>query len=129
MNINTNLALNECTGLNIEGYDSVREIFGSGGTIKSNKGDPELIIIVKFLSPTNISGIKLNGGMDSEKNPENMGLYVNNANLSFSDIDSCKPAELINLSEKIGKNIPLKIAKFRNVQTLAVNLFKIDSFE
>jgi hypothetical protein len=116
----SNLALNECAGLNIEGTDSVREIFGSGGTVKSNKGDPEIIIIVKFLSPVNISGIKFEGGMNKDTHPESASLYVNNNSLSFSDIDSIKPTEALMIADKLGKNIPLKIAKFRNVQTLAV---------
>jgi hypothetical protein len=123
ISLNSNLKLNECTGLNIEGNDAVREIFGSGGTVKSNQNDPELIIIVKFLSPVNISGIKFNGGMDNSKNPETVSLYVNNSSLSFSDLDGLKATETLIISDKIGKNIQLKIAKFRNVQTLAVSFY------
>jgi hypothetical protein len=128
--LNSNLALAECTGLNIEGSDSTREVFGNGGTVKSNAGDPELIVIAKFLSPVNISGIRISGGMDSSKNPETIALYVNNSSLSFSDLDGVKATETFNVSDKLGKNISLKVAKFRNVHTLAVNLSNnLDSCE
>ena len=39
--LNSFISLNECTGLNLEGFEAVKEVFGYGGTLKSNKGESE----------------------------------------------------------------------------------------
>ncbi len=123
--INTQISLKDSLALNSEGTGEVNNIFGYGGTVKSNKGDPELIITVKFLSNVNISGIKIESGMDDSKKPESMNLYVNNSNLAFSDIGNVKATETIDMSENIGKLIPLKVAKFRNVGTISVFIINL----
>ena len=118
--INSQILLKDSIALNTEGSGEVNNIFGYGGSVKSNKGDPELIITVKFISNVNISGIKIETGMDDTKKPEKMNLYVNNSNIAFSDIDNLKATETINIGNNIGKLIPLKVAKFRNVGTITV---------
>ena len=116
--INSLISLNECTGLNLEGWEAVREIFGYGGTLKSNKGDPEVIIIIKFRDNVNLSGIMIEGSMDKGQLPTKMELFVNNSTVDFSDIGSINPTE--SLKVESGKTQTLKIAKFRNVSNLSV---------
>lgn len=65
--VNNKISFNECTALNVEGGDSVREVFGFGGTVKSNKGDPDVLVFVKFKEGVNISGIRIEGPMDEGK--------------------------------------------------------------
>lgn len=120
--VNSYISSNECTALNVEGYESVKEVFGSGGTIKSNKGDPELIIYVKFKEKVNISGILIESSMDTEKRPAIVKIYANKTSLDFADVETEPATEVINInSSNIGKSIGLKIAKFRNISTLYVS--------
>jgi hypothetical protein len=123
--INEHLSLKDCVALNAEGDADIRTVFGCGGALRSNKDDPELIVLVKFLSNVNISGIKILGGMNPDFHPQQMQLFMNNSALSFSDIGNVKATEVINMSDNLGKTIPLKVAKFRNVSTLAVIFFLI----
>lgn len=116
--LNKFIAFNECSGLNLEGIQPVKEVFGYGGTIKSNKGDPEVLLMIKFNNNVNISGIMIEASMDKNKNPTRMELFVNNTSVDFSDIGSVNPTETMKVEN--GKMIPLKIAKFRNVSILTV---------
>jgi hypothetical protein len=120
------LSLKDCFALNAEGNADIRTVFGSGGVVKSNKDDPELIIIVKFLSNVNISGIKILGGMNQDFHPQNMQIFANNGSLSFSDIGTVKATEAFNMESNFAKTLPLKVAKFRNISTIAVIFAKID---
>ncbi len=121
--LNQQISLKDCIALNAEGTADISSVFGMGGSVRSNKDDPELIIVVKFLSNVNISGIKLQSCMNTDYNPQSMQIFVNNNSLSFSDIGSINPTEVINMNNNFGKTIPLKVAKFRNVSTLAVRLY------
>jgi hypothetical protein len=118
--INQHLSLKDCIALNAEGEADIRTVFGCGGAVRSNKDDPELIILVKFQSNVNISVRKILGGMNPDFHPQQMQVFVNNSALSFSDIGTVKATEVINMTDNLGKTIPLKVAKFRNVSTLAV---------
>jgi len=119
--INSLISMNDCTGLNIEGEEAVREIFGHGGTLKSNKGDPEVILIIKFRDNVNISGIRIEGSMNKSQLPSRMELFVNNNTVDFSDIGSINSTESLKVEN--GKTQSLKIAKFRNVSNLSVNIY------
>ena len=57
--LETYIQYDKCEGLNIEGYESIKEVFGFGGLVKSNKNDPEIIININFKEKINISGIML----------------------------------------------------------------------
>jgi hypothetical protein len=118
--INTLINYDKCTGLNITGTESVKEAFGFGGMIISNKGDPEIIIDINFRDNVNISGIMIESSMDSSKAPSAIQLFVNKNNLDFSDIGTVNPTESINLNGSLGKVVNLKVAKFRSVSSLVV---------
>jgi hypothetical protein len=120
--INSSISLNECTGLNIEGSSGlVKEVFGFGGTVKSNKGDPEIIITIKFKENVNISGILIEGSMEDSTHPTNIQLFANNSSLDFSDIGNVPSTESLKFEHS--KKLNLKIAKFRSVSTLTVKYF------
>ena len=121
--VNSLISFNECTGLNVAGTEAVKEAFGFGGTIISNKGDPEIILSVKFRDNVNLSGIMIESSMDGKKCPTSMQLFVNNPSLDFSDVGSIAPTESVNLEINLGKTVSLKIAKFRCVSTLVVYLY------
>jgi hypothetical protein len=118
--LNQHISYKDCVVLNAEGVSEVNAVLGMGGSLRSNKDDPELIIIVKFLSNVNISGIKLESSNNEDFNPQTMQLFVNNNAFSFSDVGTVKATEAYNMSNNFGKTLPLKVAKFRNVSTLAV---------
>ncbi len=125
--VNQYISLKDCVALNSEGGSELNAVLGMGGWIRSNRDDPEIILIVNFLSNVNISGIKLESTNNTDYNPQTMQLFVNNSSLSFSDIGSVKATEVIKMDNNFGKNIPLKVAKFRNVSTLAVIIINIRS--
>ncbi len=119
-NLNSQISFNNCTALNIEGTESVKEVFGFGGSLISNKGDPEVIIFVNFKDNVNISGIIIESGMDKSKAPVKMQLFANMESVDFGDIGNVSPTESFELNGKLGKNIALKIAKFKSVSKLYV---------
>jgi hypothetical protein len=115
------ISFDECSGLNIEGSDGVKSVFGMGGAVQSNKGDPELIVYVKFKENVNISGFKIETSMDKDKMPSLVKIFTNNISIDFSDAESLPATETIKIdSSNIGKNIPLKVAKFKSVSYLTV---------
>lgn len=118
--LNSLISFNESSGLNIAGTEHISETFGAGGTIKSNKGDPEIILHIKFKDNVNISGIMIEGSMNSDKNPTTMKLFANKTSLDFSDASTTASTETVDLKVNLGKVVTLKIAKFRNVSNLFV---------
>ena len=86
--LNSQISFNHCTGLNIAGTESIKEAFGFGGSIISNKGDPEVIIFIKFKDNVNLSGILIESSMDDSKVPTTMSLFANKESLDFGDVGS-----------------------------------------
>jgi len=113
------ISFGECSGLNIDGDSEVKGILGLGGRIQSNSGEPELILFIKFKEPVNISGIKIEC-FEKDFEPEQIQIFANKNNLDFGDIGSFPPTESLNLKNNLGKQMPLKIAKFRSVNQLTV---------
>ena len=63
----------------------------------------------------------IEGSMNKGQLPTRMELFVNNSNVDFSDIGSTNPTESLKVEN--GKTQSLKIAKFRNVSNLSVNIY------
>lgn len=113
---------NQCTALNVEGNGNVKGVFSGSTPVLSNKGDPELIIYVKFIERVSLTGIRIESGMERDAHPEIIQLYANNNNLDFGDIESITPSESIKVTNSnYGALMNLKIAKFKNIDQLAVN--------
>jgi hypothetical protein len=113
------ISFGECSGLNIDGDAEVKGILGLGGRIQSNSGDPELILFIKFKEPVNISGIQVEC-FDKEYAPTSIQLFSNLTNLDFGDIGNIPSTETLNLGNNLGKQLPLKVAKFRSVSNIIV---------
>jgi hypothetical protein len=119
--LNKKIALSSCEAINIEGSCSVRDVL-TGGYIRSNDKDPEILINIVFQENVNLNGLTIEAA-NKEKRPELLMIFINNPNLNIGDIESLKPTETIVLNESnIGKKISLKIAKFRNVSSLNVRI-------
>ena len=111
----------ECSGLNLEGDGEVSGLFGNGVPVKSNSGDPEIIINVKFKVKVNITHILIESSMDKNSAPEKVKIFTNSSNLDFADAEENPATETINLSEEnLGKKISVKIPKFKNVSELCL---------
>ena len=119
--LNNKISYGECNGLNIEGDGEVKQILGLGGRIQSNAGEPELLLYIKFKEPVNISGISLEC-FDKDFLPAQMNIFTNTISIDFGDIENITSTETINLSNNFGKQLPLKIAKFRSVSCLTVKI-------
>lgn len=116
------ISFNECSGLNIDGEADVKGILGLGGKIQSNESEPELILFIKFKEPVNISGVSIES-FEKNYEPEIMHIFANKTNLDFGDIENVPATETVTLKNNFGKIIALKVAKFRSISHLTVNLF------
>jgi hypothetical protein len=114
------ISFSECEGLNLEGDGQIKGVFGFGEPIKTNKDDPETLLNIKFKELVNISGILIEGGMNKEMNPSTMKVYSNQTALNISDVETLNPIEKFSMANLMGKIVPLKIAKFKNINTLHV---------
>ena len=119
--LNKRISLNNCEAINVEGTCSARDVL-SGGYIRSNNKDPEVLVNIVFLELVNLNGILIEGP-NKEKLPGVCRMYVNNPTIDIADIENLKAVEVLALSDtNIGKKIALKIAKFKNVSSLNVKL-------
>lgn len=116
--INNLIEFGKCEALNTENPDDLKSIFGSGGLIKSNKGDPEVIITIHFKEKVNITGLLIDSFSDKSK-PTDVQLFSNKVNIGFSDIGSIPSTETIS-SYLVGKQYPLKIAKYRGIDMMTI---------
>lgn len=118
--LNSSISLSACTGLNIIGDQNVQGIFGGGTPIISNEGDPEIIIIVKFKEKVSLTHILIESGMDTKKSPAKVKLFAGIEDLDFSDADSVPATESFNLNGNLGKQISVRIPKYRNLSEISV---------
>lgn len=115
--INNVIEFGKCEALNSENNESLKYLF-SGGSIKSNKGDPEMILSITFKEKVSLTCILLESS-NKDNVPSCIKLYANKSNLDFGDIDSVPFTEELKKYTS-GKQYPLKIAKFRNLDTLSI---------
>ena len=130
------ISYSECSGLNIEGDGDVSGLFGNGNPVKSNEGDPEIIINIKFKVKVNITHILIESSkIDENSFPEKVKIFTNCSNLDFADAEENSGTETFNLNnENLGKKISVKIPKFKNISELCLffvnedaNYIKINS--
>ena len=119
IDLNNYIEKNKCTGLNVDGDSNVGGLFGGGVPVKSFEEGPELIINVFFNEKVNISHFLFETGMNKKNAPDFVKIFSQNGNLDFSDAEDLKGTEEINLDNNFGKQIPLKIAKFTNVDNVS----------
>lgn len=110
--------------LNVQGNFSLRESFGCGGSIKSNEGDPEILLHIIFKQKISIVGICIESN-DNSLAPKQIQMFSGKSNIDFSDIGSVNPTEILDFID--GKTIPLKKAKYKNIDGLSVFLSNEDA--
>ena len=133
VSLNNYIEFGKCEALNTQGNFGLKETFGYGGTMKSNEGDPEIIVKITFKEKLSCTGIMIEG-LDGETCPKKLKIFSGNFNIDFSDLDSIKATE--ELTVVSGKIISLKLAKYRNIDCLALflsneeaDLLKINSIQ
>ncbi|KAL8109996.1 hypothetical protein AgCh_025925 [Apium graveolens] len=65
----------------------------SEGHLKSNEGDPELIVFIPFTSDVKIKSISIIGGSDGTS-PSKMRAFINRDGIDFSDAQSMQPVQV-----------------------------------
>ena len=118
--LNQLISFNECSGLNIDGDGSVKEILSSTGVVKSIEGDPQLLFTIKFRQNVNINFIQIESGMNKENIPEHVKIFVGKDDIDFDFAMDSKPTEKFDLVNNIGKQLKVNIPKFRNVNTMTI---------
>ena len=119
----------ESTGLNIEGNNDISGILkGVESPIKSNKGEPEILIYVKFSHLVNMTKILIDSKPKEEENkPDILKLFSNSSNMDFSDAETNSPTEVVKLEGKFNTKISLNAAKFRKLSELVLYFTKEES--
>lgn len=110
--------------LNVQGNFSLRESFGCGGSIKSNEGDPEILLHIIFKQKVSIVGICIESNENSFA-PKQIQMFAGKNNIDFSDIGSVNPTEILDFTS--GKTISLKKAKYKNIDSLSIFLSNEDA--
>lgn len=118
--LNSSISLSACSGLNIIGDQNVQGIFGGGSPVISEEGDPDIIIIVKFKEKVSLTHILIEGGMDKDKFPAKVKLFAGIDDLDFSDADSVPATETFDLNGNLGKQLSVRIPKYRNLSEISV---------
>ena len=118
VSINELIEFGKCEALNAQNSDDIKSVFGFGGCIKSNKDEPEIIISITFREKVNIVGLMIETFGDDTK-PSDVQLFSNKTNIGFSDIGVVPATESIT-SFSVGKQYPLKLAKYRGIDTLTL---------
>ena len=117
VSINSIIEFGKCEALNAQNNEDIKSVF-CGGSIKSNKGDPEMILTITFKEKVCITCILLESS-NNDNSPTSIKLYANKSNLDFGDVGTIASTEDLK-GYVSGKQYPLKIAKYRNLDTLAI---------
>ena len=121
-----NIKVDSAACLNINpDSPSVDQIFIAGDRIMQSDSDEQMIVHIPFKSHVKVKSICVRAtAVDNDKSsgPREVRLYVNHPHLSFQDVDSVKPAQIIYLSQEDleGKPIELKFVRFTKVFHIAV---------
>lgn len=118
VSINNQIEFGKCEALNAQNPDDIKSIFGFGGVIKSNKGEPELIISITFKEKVSLTGIMIEA-FNENSQPSEIQLFSNKNNVGFSDIGVIPPTEAFS-SFSCGKGYNLKLAKYRGIDSLVL---------
>lgn len=118
VSVNSLIEFGKCEALNSQSPETVKEAFGFGGSIKSNKDDPEIIVVVTFKEKVSLTGLLIESYNDGNQ-PNTVQLFPNKTSISFSDIGVVPSTETFK-NYTSGKQYPLKIAKYRNIDTLVL---------
>lgn len=123
------IEVDKVTALNELSVGSCRDIFRpyeerlrEDKVCRSQEGDPELMVFVRFSSPCTISSLSIIGG-ENGTSPSRVNLYVNDDTLDFSSIDDKEPVQSLDLVEDYCGTVEysLKVSRFQNVSLLVMH--------
>mmetsp|Transcript_16370 Transcript_16370/g.18199 ORF Transcript_16370/g.18199 Transcript_16370/m.18199 type:complete len:232 (+) Transcript_16370:25-720(+) len=115
------IKMDESECLNEDSDETFKKMIEKRKCLLKSDCDEQLLIKLPFSVPVNISKISAIGPEDSR--PLNVQLFVNKPNLTFDDVENCKPSQSLVLGEEKEHN--LNVAKFKNVQQITI--FVVDN--
>ncbi|KAJ1606497.1 hypothetical protein OJ253_2723 [Cryptosporidium canis] len=116
-------ALNELTVGSCRGvFRPYEERLSEDKVCRSQDGDPELIVYVRFSSPCALSSLSIIGG-EHGRSPSRVNLYMNDESLDFSSIQDKQPVQSLDLVEDYCGTVdyPIKRSRFQNVNLLVMH--------
>ena len=124
--LNNNLALDQCTELNVDDPDTLKGVLSLKSSIKSCGDDPQILVIIIFNQNVNITHIQIDSGKNKEIIPSNVKLFTGRSDLDFDDVQEMKPSENFELLKNIGKLMKVNIPIFKNVNTITVRIYSFN---
>jgi len=121
-NLNGAIDFSRSQALNSVG-DTIKEAFCYGQYLESNKGDPEIMLLLNFEERVSLTGFSIDP-INPDSSPKEVILFSGKNNLDFSDIDNLTPTEKLTLKD--GKIVSLKLAKYKNIDSLTIFLKNSD---
>ena len=116
----------ETFGLNIDGKFPFSNLFiGDAKLMTRSDADEQLLLHIAFNEAVSLQGIKFIAGEGKEAEaPRTVKMYVNRVSVSFGDVDSLPPTQVLELSEadvnNDGKLTPLKQVLFNRTSSLTI---------
>jgi hypothetical protein len=132
IDVNKVAALNNDTKTYIKSLlsSSSPSITSSTGILLSDESvDEQLIMIIPFHENVKIKSIRLyaneSQSNDTQSAPKKIRIYANQPNVTFTDVDHTSATQEFSLTEAQvynGVDLPLKLVKFNNIQSIAIFL-------
>jgi hypothetical protein len=91
------------------------------GLFLESDTDEQLLVNIRFNQSVKLSALTIKGPDDGFA-PKSVRLYTNQNSMGFSDVDSARVAQSVELTaaQVAGEAIPLKFVKFQNVTILSI---------
>lgn len=94
----------------------------TGESLRSNDGDPELLLFIPFTSDVIIKGISIIGGADGTS-PTKMRAFINRIDVDFSNVQNLTPVQEWDLAENPRGELEYqtRYARFQGVANLTLH--------
>mmetsp|Transcript_36113 Transcript_36113/g.32500 ORF Transcript_36113/g.32500 Transcript_36113/m.32500 type:complete len:172 (-) Transcript_36113:140-655(-) len=88
--------------------------------IRSEKGDPQLLINISFTGPVKIHHMQIRA-RDTASRPTSIKVYVNQLGIDFSSVEDSEPTQEFELDNSDYEGVTnFKYVKFQHVKTLTI---------
>ncbi|GAQ80184.1 hypothetical protein KFL_000480250 [Klebsormidium nitens] len=93
-----------------------------GTILESNPEDPELLVVIPFISDIKLKGICIIGGADGTS-PTRMRAFTNREDIDFSNVNDLTPVQEWELAENVNGELEYqtRFARFQGVSTLILH--------
>ncbi|KAJ2607821.1 hypothetical protein H4S08_004689 [Coemansia sp. RSA 1365] len=109
----------EC--LNQNDDHPMENIFVEGDKVLESDVDEQMMLRISFNQPIKLHSIMLKAPLD--KAPKNIKLYANRTDVEFDDVDTAKPTQEIEMTNRIYKDggvVNLRYVLFQNINTITI---------